>query len=39
MTSLIANQKEFSDMVCSELKEIKNSVLECRNDISAILKK
>ena len=39
MTSLIANQKEFSDMVCSELKEIKNSVLECRSDISAILKK
>ena len=30
MTSLIANQKEFSDMVCSELKEIKNDIRELK---------
>ena len=30
MTSLIANQKEFSEMVLCELKEIKNDIRELK---------
>jgi len=37
MTSLIANQKEFSEMVCTQLKEIKLEILECKKDIEKIL--
>jgi len=39
MTSLVVNQKEFSDMVLLELKEIKQDILDCRNDIRSILLK
>ncbi len=37
MTSLIINQKEFSEMVCTQLKEIKLEILECKKDIEKIL--
>ena len=39
MTSLVVNQKEFSDMVLLELKEIKQDILDCRKDIRSILLK
>ena len=37
MTSLVINQKEFSEMVCTQLKEIKLEILECKKDIEKIL--
>ena len=37
MTSLLINQKEFSEMVCTQLKEIKLEILECKKDIEKIL--
>ena len=37
MTSLVINQKEFSKMVCTQLKEIKLEILECKKDIEKIL--
>jgi len=39
MTSLVVNQKEFSNMVLLELKEIKQDILDCRKDIRSILLK
>ena len=39
MGSLITNQKEFSDNVLKEMKEIKQDILNIRLDISAAFKK
>jgi len=39
MGSLITNQKEFSDNVLKEMKEIKQDILNIRLDISSAFKK
>ena len=38
MTSLIINQKEFSEMVLLEMKEIKKEILNIKLNISSVLK-
>ena len=39
MSSLISNQKEFSEKVLLEMKEIKQDILNIRLDISAAIRK
>jgi hypothetical protein len=38
MTSLVSNQKDFSDKILLEMKEIKQDILNIRLDISSALK-
>ena len=38
MTSLIINQKEFSEMILLEMKEIKKEILNIKLNISSVLK-
>lgn len=39
MSSLITNQKDFSEKILLEMKEIKQDILNIRLDISAAFKK